>query len=403
METDPRAMLPSRPTPPFPEAPPKALPPIPSLPRVLTVPPIARRMEAEYLRRLFVSIGLSILINLLLLAVVSSAGLSQLLRLSERPKPKGTPEAPKLVLVPKPSPPLLPEPDFLKLKTFLETDPSQAAREKPKNAEFYSEHNTVATQVTPSAVKPGDVPKADGSNVKSLATENVRPGPGNPPSPPPAPSSPPVPPTPKTPPTDSAPSAATPSPPASSAPQPPLPPPAKESDLALLRREPPPKPPAPKAETPPAPPKPHEAHPAPAHSASAPVAPSQPSTDREVLALKSKLDGGVGRTGRALAFNSEESPFASYDKKVIAKIGVNWNYLLESRFYGETVGQVVVAFKLLVDGRVSELRVTHNTANAILANYCVQAIEKSAPFVAFPESLRAMVGDSRDATITFNY
>ncbi len=379
-------MLPSRPTPPFPEAPPKALPPIPSLPRVLTVPPIARRAEAEYLRRFFVSIGLSILINLLLLAVASSAGLSQLLRLSERPKPKGKPEAPKLVLVPKPQPPLLPEPDFLKPKTFLETDPSQAAREKPKNAEFYSEHTTVATQVTPSAVKPGDVPKAEGSNPKSLATESVRPGPKHPPSPPPAPSPPP-----KTASADPAP----PSPPA-----PPLPP-AKERDLALLRREPPPKP-QPKVEAAPSP-KPHETHAATVHPPSASAVPPSSEADREVLALKSKLDGGVERTGRALAFNSEESPFASYDKRVIAKIGVNWNLLLESRFYGETVGQVVVGFKLLGDGRVSEVRVTHNTANAVLANYCVQAIEKSAPFKAFPEALRALVGDSRDATITFNY
>ena len=59
--------------------------------------------------------------------------------------------------------------------------------------------------------------------------------------------------------------------------------------------------------------------------------------------------------------------------------------------------------KLLADGRAGEVKVEQNTANAVLAGYCVQAIEKSAPFPRFPDALRALVGDSRDATITFNY
>ncbi|MCC7519375.1 MAG: hypothetical protein IT578_09350 [Verrucomicrobiae bacterium] len=50
------------------------------------------------------SIGLSIILNLLLLALASSAGLSHLLRLSERPKPKGRKEAPTLILTPPPAP-----------------------------------------------------------------------------------------------------------------------------------------------------------------------------------------------------------------------------------------------------------------------------------------------------------
>jgi outer membrane biosynthesis protein TonB len=391
-------------TPPSPEPPqtetPKALPPLPSLPRVLTVPPVARGAESEYLRRFFASIGLSVLLNLLLLAIVSSSGLSNLLRLSERPKPKGKSEAPQLVLQPKPLPPMLPEPEFLKPKTFLETDASQASPEKPKNAEFYSEHSTVATQVAPSPVKPGDVPKADGSNTKSMATESVRPGPKAPPSPPPSPpAAPPSPPAAKAAPAQPA---TPPSPPPQPTPPSPLPPLPKEGDLAMLRREPPPKP-APRTEASPGI-KPSEAPAAPSPRAPpSPSAPSVPTTEREVMAAKSKLDGGVGRTGRALAFNSEESPFASYDKKVIAKIGANWNFLIESRFYGETVGQVVISFKLLADGRAGEVKVEQNSANAVLAGYCVQAIEKSAPFPRFPDALRALVGDSRDATITFNY
>ncbi|MCC7517863.1 MAG: energy transducer TonB [Verrucomicrobiae bacterium] len=380
-----------------PTEPRRTLPPLPSLPRVLAVPPAVRRVETEYFRRLFISVGLSILLNLLLLALVSSTGLSQLLRLSERPKPKGQREAPKLVLVPKP-PPTPPAPEMPKPKTFLETDASQASSEKPKNAEFYSEHNTVATQVAPSPIRPGDVPKADGPGIKSLATESVHPGPRSPP---------PSPPTHPTPSPVSKASAASPTPVPPSPPPLPTPPPlrsppSKEGDLALLRREPPPKPPT-KADAVAKSPEEPSSPPSVARVPPAPAAPALPSSEREVLAVKSKLDGGVGRTGRALAFGSTESPFASYDKRAIAKIGANWNFLLESRFYGETVGQVIISFKLLASGRVGEVRVEHNTANAVLANYCVQAIEKSAPFAPFPDALKALVGDSRDATITFNY
>ncbi len=391
----------------------KALPPLPPLPPVRAAPPVVRQVEVDYYRRFVVSIGLSVLLNLLLLALVSSTGLSRLVRLSERPKPTTQRETPKLVLIPKPQPPPPTEPEFTKPKTFLETDPSQKSAEKPKNAEFYSEHDTVATQIAPSPIKPGDIPKADGQNTKSMATETVRPGPKVPPSPPPAPQVAPSPPAaPQTPPAPKASQPQPPSPPTptpKTAPQAPLPPITKDGDFAFLRRDPLPKP-QPRVEATQGT-KPSEASPpqAPAspHAPSAPSPPSVPTTDREVLAAKSRLDGGVGRAGR-LAFNSEESPFASYDKKVIAKIGANWNYLIEERFYGETVGQVMVSFKIVNDveahsARVSEVRIERNSANAVLAGYCVQAIEKSAPFGPFPESLRLIVGDSRDASVMFNY
>ena len=117
----------------------------------------------------------------------------------------------------------------------------------------------------------------------------------------------------------------------------------------------------------------------------------------------SKLDGGVDRVGKALAFNSAESPFASYDKKVVGKIGAYWHYLVANKFYGETVGEVEITFRLMADGRVIDVRVARNTANVVLAGWCLQAIEESSPFAPFPESMKAMVGDHREGTITFNY
>ncbi len=352
-------------------------------------PIVTREPVKGYRRRLLLSIGLSLLLNFAFLWLALSPGFSNLMHFEPMPKPKQPREIPKLVLVERPPP----EPEMPRPKTFLETDESQKSLIKPRDAEFYSEHDTVATQTAPSAAKPGDVPKSDGQNTKTMATETVRPTPKSPSSPSsPAPREAVSPKPPAKPPPPAAPQPSAPKAPAE------MP---KTGEYALLRTAPPekivPKPVEPQPETP-SPPSPP---PSPSRMPSSPsVAP--PPADREVMAAKSKLDGGVSRIG-ATAFNSAESPFASYDKKIIGKISGNWHYLLENRFYGETTGQVEISFRLLASGRISGIQITRNSANAVLAGWCIQAIERSAPFAPFPDSLRALVGDSREASITFNY
>ncbi len=127
---------------------------------------------------------------------------------------------------------------------------------------------------------------------------------------------------------------------------------------------------------------------------------NQPKESHENM---SKLAGGVRRTGKVMAFNSAESPVAGYDKKVIGKIAAYWQRLIEGKFYGEKVGEVEISFKLLADGRVTELHVIHNTANEVLAGWCIQAIENSGPFDPFPESIRTEVGEYREGSMTFAY
>jgi outer membrane biosynthesis protein TonB len=325
--------------------------------------------KMEYRRRFVLSVGLSFFLNLFLLWVLlSSHGRTHPVVL----KAKNERNESRLVLIER-TPPAKPQ-------TFLETDPNQAAKEKTENSNFYSEHNTVAAQTSHSEVKSNDIPKADGNNTKTMATETVRPSMTKPAPPPkePVPNSPDkqlthsgVKPVQKNPIE--------------------LP---KAGEFALLK---------PNSSEKPSPKEEPEDQ-SKANSQTSPRAPPvTPLSTREVPTSQSKLQGGVPRVGKAMQFNSSESPFAKYDKRVIAKISTYWQYQIVDRFSGEKVGQVEISFKLLEDGHVSEIQVIRNTANVILASWCMQAIEKSVPFDPFPESMRVLVGSYREATITFTY
>jgi len=335
--------------------------------------------DFAYRRRLLFSVVLSFLFNLVFFWLILTFNISRFTWLGTKPKPGIHKEPPQLVLVK--------SPEFVKprAKIFLETVPSQAVKEKPVDARFYSEHNTLATQTAPSPVKPGDIPIADGSNTRTMNTETVRPGSK------PAPSLPAEPQPFRPAETQTSPSAVKPSPKTPTEPS-------KSGDYALLKTSPPLEKTVPQTE-----PRPESVKPTPQTAARSTPVPSVPSSNLEITATKSKLAGGVRRTGKVMAFNSAESPVAGYDKKVIGKIDAYWQRLIEGRFYGEKVGEVEISFKLLADGRVTELHVIHNTANEVLAGWCIQAMEQSSPFEPFPDSIRAVFGDVREGSIRFFY
>jgi outer membrane biosynthesis protein TonB len=350
--------------------------------------------DAAYRRRIWISILVSFLINFGLLWVFLVSNLSKFTFQPSRTDKKKQPM--QMVLIKK-KPEVKPLPEAAaqkpRIKTFLETDASQASPEAPHDAKFYSEHNTLAAQPNPSPIKSNEIPKADGQNTKTMNTETVRAI--HKPSSPSTPAQ-------QTPPQEPAPVSkpATQPPQVASAPKAPPVQISKSGDLALLRETPPIKDKipegdefkkeSPKLMTPTAPRAP-------------PTPPSSLNEAREVLASKSKLEGGVDRTGHALGFNSEASPFASYDKKIISKINSYWQYQVVDKFYGEKVGEVEISFKILSSGQVAEVEVVSNTANSVLAGWCVRAIQESAPFDPFPEAMRAMQGDYREALYRFYY
>lgn len=396
--------------------------------------------EEAYHQRLMSSITASFALNFLILWILLGTNITNMTWFTGETQRQPVKEPPKLVLMVKPPPPERHHP-----QTFLETDPDQAVNEKPKDADFYSEHNTAARQTTDPTGPTGDMPKADGKNTKTKATETVllskpsRPSPptpevpaqaATPPSPPQPESPPPAPAQPQTvaqqPPPSPRNDAQAEQPPVQPAPKP-MPEVKTIGDLALLKpqiREIKPvqpkvnpadasdTPPQTQANTPQRPQPPQQANtppPKPATAQTNPSAPrppspasAPPSSAREIPNSMSKLDGNVLR-GQKLSLSSAESPFAAYDKKIFAKIGEWWQAQVRGKFYGETVGEVEVTFKLMSDGSISDLQVAKSTANSVLAGWCEQAIKASAPFPPFPESMKTAVGDFREGTITFAY
>jgi hypothetical protein len=362
------------------------------------------RVTARYTIRIELAVLLSVLFHLaaytawqyrhVLISFPLLMPLKMFLALYERPRPPAAHPATTITFIEAIQPDKQKKPE--KPKTFIETDNSQVTGEKPKDADLYSDRDTVATNDSNPSKRDSDTPFIDGKNNRIASTVDVLlPTPPSPPM-----SLPPIePPTPIQ---------AEPVEPAKSVPpQPVIPPPVEVAP-------PPPTPPAnvglklydeaklidPVPSVPPA--KPHPLMPTPAH----PPSSSQPadSSGRTIVTPKTKLTtAGVSRTG-VTAFNVASSPFGEYDKKVVAAVQSRWYALINRYGIYERAGVVTIHFKLHDDGTVHGLLVRDNSAGEILALYCQKAILDSSPFDPFPDNLRVLVGqEPREVDFTFYY
>jgi hypothetical protein len=63
-----------------------------------------------------------------------------------------------------------------------------------------------------------------------------------------------------------------------------------------------------------------------------------------------------------------------------------------------------VEFRLLPDGRVTELSIVQNEMSELFGLICAQAIREPAPYRPWPEEMRRDIPkDYRDVTFTFYY
>jgi len=135
------------------------------------------------------------------------------------------------------------------------------------------------------------------------------------------------------------------------------------------------------------------------------AAPPEPATPGAVLpdALTRQERLSVDRFGIA-AFDVSESAWGPYVKEVRERIGREWLGIVRRRFAGERMGRVTIRFDILADGRVTGVETEENTAGAMPAGWCVEAIERAAPFAPFPDSLRSQYHrDRKTIHFTFHY
>jgi TonB family protein len=109
------------------------------------------------------------------------------------------------------------------------------------------------------------------------------------------------------------------------------------------------------------------------------------------------------KSGRMIAFPAQ-TPFAEYDRTVLAAVDKQWHRLLNSASFEERPGKVVIEFHLNSDGSVSDVSVAKNEVREPLGLACRRAVEEAAPFAEWPTEMKRVIGRSfREIRFTFYY
>ena len=124
--------------------------------------------------------------------------------------------------------------------------------------------------------------------------------------------------------------------------------------------------------------------------------------NRELVERKAHLTvAGVSGSGMA-AFGVAESPFGTYDKKIIKAVQAHWYSLIDHYGIYESADVVTVKFELLDNGQVRNVTSNDSAQNRILSLFCEKAVIESGPFDPLPDELRALTG-KKPREISFNF
>jgi hypothetical protein len=120
---------------------------------------------------------------------------------------------------------------------------------------------------------------------------------------------------------------------------------------------------------------------------------------------KMKQEGGVKRHLQIASLDAKATLFGQYDEMLIGAISQRWFDLLEERHYASEVhGHVVLQFTLHYDGRVTDMKVVENTVNETLSLLCQKAVLDPAPFDRWTTEMRLKFeGDVRTLRFAFYY
>jgi hypothetical protein len=254
---------------------------------------------------------------------------------------------------------------------FVEVDPANALHDPPKAPKFYGKNNSVAAN--PTITKPSTVPDIRGKQDKALKTIDA----GKPKAQPMQPTPPPQP--------------------------------------ATVAKEPAPKKeytPGDMASAAPAEAA-HESNTKPDAEAVAEVKPQpayqRPRTISEALArngtlgAKSLQAGGVPNVQMNSGLDVKSSAVGVYDDQFVQAVKAAWDKLWQDRSPNSS-GKVVVQFRLLPNGTITDLKTTQNEVTALMGSICEQAINNPAPYAPWPPEMRLEIpNDFRDIQFTFFY
>lgn len=118
---------------------------------------------------------------------------------------------------------------------------------------------------------------------------------------------------------------------------------------------------------------------------------------------KMKHEGGTAHVANMSSLDVRKTVTGDYDRLFVDAVQARWDALLQDQ-QPTPVGEVRVEFKMHYDGRITDMKLVHNTVDSFFSLLCQKAILDNAPYPHWPtEMRRELAGDTRDVTFTFFY
>ncbi|HEX5223184.1 MAG TPA: hypothetical protein VFZ59_26735 [Verrucomicrobiae bacterium] len=124
----------------------------------------------------------------------------------------------------------------------------------------------------------------------------------------------------------------------------------------------------------------------------------------QIPGQKVKQSGGAQQRPET-GLDVKATGFGAYDRAFIDAVSKRWYDLLDNMSYDAyQPGRVKLEFLLNYDGRITEMKILDTTVSETLSLLCQKAVLDPAPFEKWPREMRLMIGeDSRRITFTFFY
>lgn len=130
--------------------------------------------------------------------------------------------------------------------------------------------------------------------------------------------------------------------------------------------------------------------------------PSLVSAPQARPAILADVIGGSQKMG--LAYDAKWSNYGVYLKKLVDTVQIQWERILqESRVYPPSGTTVQVKFILDSEGRIARIVSVENQSSDQGGRACVSAITDRAPYGAWTDDMKAMLGDRQEMTFSFYY
>ena len=104
------------------------------------------------------------------------------------------------------------------------------------------------------------------------------------------------------------------------------------------------------------------------------------------------------------AVSAKWSNYGAYLQRVINAVQVQWEKLLfENKIPPSASKTVTVKFIMDSNGKIPRIISVDSTADDLAARACVSAIAGRAPYGAWTEGMKAVLGEQQEMTFTFYY